>query len=168
MPLRSHPALYHPAGASSTAGGSLYKPALALYTPVGALTNVQESPKELWLTLAADILFDFDKSTIRADAREALDRVAEITRSKSQGVVRIEGFTDAKGMTDYNLRLSNARAESVKNWLAGQPGLHGVGLSARGFGATRFAAPNAKPDGSDDPVGRQKNRRVEIIIQKRD
>jgi outer membrane protein OmpA-like peptidoglycan-associated protein len=166
----THPvgALTHPVGALTTSGVELSEPGVVLYTPVGALTNVQESPKELRLTLAADILFDFDKSTIRSDARAALDRVAGIIRSKSQGVVRIEGFTDAKGMTDYNLRLSIARAESVRNWLAGPGGLHGAGFSARGFGATRFAAPNAKPDGSDDPAGRQKNRRVEIIVQKRD
>jgi len=180
-------ALYHPVGPLTTpvkgsAGGSLsgdgislytpqgslYTPGGALYTPVGALTNVQESPKELRLTLAADILFDFDKSTIRADSRAALDRVAEIIRSKSQGVVRIEGFTDSKGGRDYNVRLSKARAESVQSWLVEREGLHDRGFSTQGFGATRFAAPNTKLDGSDDPAGRQKNRRVEIIVQKRD
>jgi outer membrane protein OmpA-like peptidoglycan-associated protein len=177
--------LYHPAGPlvtpsegtngrdSSGGGislytpqGSLYRAGVSLYTPVGALTNVQESPKELRLTLAADILFDFDKSAIRSDARPALDRVAEIIRSKSQGVVKIEGFTDSKGAADYNLRLSNARAESVKNWIVEQEGLHGAGFATQGFGSTRFVAPNTKQDGSDDPAGRQKNRRVEIIIQK--
>ena len=173
-------ALYHPAGPLATPvkgneavslytpQGSLYTPGGSLYTPVGALTNVQESPQELRLTLAADILFDFDKSTIRADAQAALDRVAEIIRSKSQGVVRIEGFTDSKGEPDYNLRLSKARAESVQNWLADREGLHGTGFTTQGFGATRFAASNTKPDGSDDPAGRQKNRRVEIIIRKRE
>ena len=161
-------ALYHPAGPLATPGGSLYETGISLYTPVGALTNVQESPKELRLTLAADILFGFDNSTIRPDAKAALDRVAEIIRSKSRGGVRIEGFTDSKGAADYNLRLSNARAESVENWLVVQEGLHGAGFATRGFGATRFTAPNTKPDGSDDSAGRQKNRRVEIIIQKQD
>jgi outer membrane protein OmpA-like peptidoglycan-associated protein len=173
-------ALYHPAGPLATPvkgneavslytpQGSLYTPGASLYTPVGALTNVQESPQELRLTLAADILFDFDKSTIRADAQAALDRVAEIIRSKSQGVVTIEGFTDSKGAPDYNLRLSRARAEAVQNWLTDREGLHGAGFTTRGFGATRFAAPNAMPDGSDDPAGRRKNRRVEIIIRKRE
>jgi outer membrane protein OmpA-like peptidoglycan-associated protein len=172
--------LYHPGGplvtpsggsdgggvSLSTPQGSLSKSGVSLYKTGGALTNVQESPKELRLTLAADILFDFDKSTIRPDAKAALDRVAEIIRSKSVGVVRIEGFTDSKGAADYNLRLSNARAESVKNWMIEQEGQHGVEFTTRGFGATRFVAPNTKPGGSDDPAGRQKNRRVEIIIQK--
>ena len=73
--------LYHPAGSLYEPGTSLYEPGVALYTPVGALTQVRETPKELRLTLAADILFDFDKSTIRPDALAALDRVAEIIRS---------------------------------------------------------------------------------------
>lgn len=160
-------ALYHPGGALTKPGGSLYEPGGSLYTPVGALTNVQETPKELRLTLAADILFDFDRSTIRADAKAALDRVAEIIRSKSQGTVRIEGFTDSKGAADYNLRLSNARAESVAHWMVEQERLSGGEFTTHGLGATRFVAPNTKPDGGDDPTGRQKNRRVEIIIQKK-
>ncbi len=179
--------LYHPAGplvtpsggskaedspsegiSLSTPQGSLYQPRASLYTPVGALTNVREGPKELRLTLAADILFDFDKSTIRPDCKTALDRVAEIIRSKSAGVVSIEGFTDSKGAADYNLRLSNARAESVKNWMIEREGLRGAEFTTRGFGATRFVAPNTKPDGGDDPAGRQKNRRVEIVVQKQE
>jgi outer membrane protein OmpA-like peptidoglycan-associated protein len=160
--------LYHQAGPLATPQGSLSQPGASLYRPTGALTNVEESPKELRLTLAADVLFDFDKATIRPDAKAALDRVAEIIRSKSRGVVRIDGFTDSKGAPDYNLRLSSARAESVNKWMIDREGLKGAGFTTHGFGATRFAAPNAKPDGRDDPAGRQKNRRVEIVIQKQD
>jgi outer membrane protein OmpA-like peptidoglycan-associated protein len=179
--------LYHPAGSLVTPGGggsaggqpgggislatpqgSLYKPGASLYEPVGALTKVQEGPQELRLTLAADILFDFDKATIRPDAQVALDRVAQIIRAKSRGAIRIEGFTDSRGPADYNLRLSKSRAESVMNWMTEREGLHGAGFTTRGFGSTRFAAPNTRTDGSDDPAGRQKNRRVEIIIQKQD
>jgi len=150
----------------STSGVKLSESGVVLYTPVGALTSVQDSPGELRLTLAADILFDFDQATIRRDATAALDRVAQIIREKSRGAVRIEGFTDSKGTPDYNMRLSDARAASVQNWLTAQKGLQGAVFTTRGFGATRFAANNTKPDGSDDPAGRQKNRRVEIIIRK--
>jgi outer membrane protein OmpA-like peptidoglycan-associated protein len=168
--------LYHPGGELSKEGGtslsgpqsSLYQTGASLYKTGGALTQVQESPKELRLTLAADVLFDYDKSAIRPDAKEALDRVADIIRSKSRGVVKIEGFTDSKGEAGYNLRLSKARADSVENWMIEREGLPGGGFTTQGFGATRFVAPNAKPDGSDDPAGRQKNRRVEILIQKQD
>ena len=141
---------------------------VSLYQPVGALTGVHEGKKELRLTLSADVLFDFDKSTIRPDSKAALDRVAEIIRSKSRGEVKIEGFTDSKGAADYNLRLSMARAESVKNWMVQREGLNGAGFTTAGAGSTRFAAPNTKPDGSDDPAGRQQNRRVEVIIRKGD
>jgi outer membrane protein OmpA-like peptidoglycan-associated protein len=141
---------------------------VSLYQPVGALTAVHEGKNELRLTLSADILFDFDKSTIRPDSKAALDRVAEIIRSKSRGEVKIEGFTDSKGAADYNLRLSMARAQSVMNWLIEREGLRSVRFATEGAGSTRFTAPNTKPDGSDDPAGRQKNRRVEVIIRKGD
>jgi outer membrane protein OmpA-like peptidoglycan-associated protein len=134
---------------------------------MGALTSVLATPKELRLTLASDILFDFGRATIRPDARPALDRVTEIIRQHRGAGISIEGFTDSIGTAESNLRLSNARAESVKQWLIEVEKPAGAGLAARGFGATRFAAPNTKPDGSDDPGGRQKNRRVEIVIQRR-
>jgi outer membrane protein OmpA-like peptidoglycan-associated protein len=140
---------------------------VSLYQPVGALTSVQQSAKELRLTLASDILFDFGRATIRPDAKPALDRVAEIIRQNRGAAVEIEGFTDSIGSADANVRLSNARADSVKHWLIEINKLAGAGFVSRGFGATRFAAANTKPDGSDDPAGRQKNRRVEIVVQKR-
>jgi outer membrane protein OmpA-like peptidoglycan-associated protein len=80
-------------------------------------------------------------------------------------VVRIEGYTDGKGSDSYNQKLSLRRAESVKKWLETH-GLAGIRFSAAGFGAKNPVAPNTKPDGSDDPEGRQKNRRVEIVIRK--
>ena len=63
--------------------------------------------------------------------------------------------------------MSKARAESVTHWLIERERLPGGELETSGFGATRFVAPNTNPDGGDDPGGRQKNRRVEIIIQKK-
>jgi outer membrane protein OmpA-like peptidoglycan-associated protein len=167
--------LVHPGGTLTAPQTSLTGPPVALtggtpvslYQPVGALTSVQETPKELRLTLASDILFDFGRATIRSDARPALDRVTKIIRQNSGARISIEGFTDSIGTADSNLHLSNARAESVKHWLIDVAKLAGAELGARGFGATRFAAPNTKPDGSDDPGGRQKNRRVEIVIQRR-
>jgi outer membrane protein OmpA-like peptidoglycan-associated protein len=66
----------------------------------------------------------------------------------------------------YNQKLSERRAASVKQWLTEKEGLDTVKLSTQGFGAKRPVAPNIKPDGSDDPEGRQKNRRVEIVLAK--
>jgi len=62
--------------------------------------------------------------------------------------------------------LSDRRAAAVKTWLATTGGLAKTTFSTKGFGAKQPVAPNTKPDGSDDPDGRQKNRRVEIIIAK--
>jgi outer membrane protein OmpA-like peptidoglycan-associated protein len=144
---------------------SLYDPGITLYHPGQPLT-VQESPKELRLLLAADILFDFDKSTIRPDAAKALHQVATIIRAKTKGVVRVEGYTDSKGLASYNARLSEQRAESVKAWLVSKEALDAATLATGGFGSANPVVPNTKPDGSDDPAGRQRNRRVEIVISK--
>jgi len=79
--------------------------------------------------------------------------------------VLIEGHTDAKGSASYNQKLSEHRAESVKTWLVGK-GISEQIIWTRGWGAAKPVAPNSKPNGADDPEGRQKNRRVEITIKK--
>ncbi len=128
--------------------------------------NVKETATEICIELAADVLFDFDKSTIKPEAASALHNVAEIINDKGKGrSVRIEGHTDGKGSDAYNQRLSEQRAGSVKQWLAQKEGIR-VNMTTQGFGAHRPVAPNTKPDGSDDPEGRQKNRRVEIVLGK--
>jgi outer membrane protein OmpA-like peptidoglycan-associated protein len=92
-----------------------------------------------------------------------LRQAADVVRKGARGVVRIEGHTDGKGAAAYNQKLSERRAAAVQKWLAEREGLR-VKFATRGFGATKPVAPNAKPDGSDDPDGRQKNRRVEIVF----
>ena len=62
-------------------------------------------------------------------------------------------------------RLSERRADSVKTWLIGKGGIPGGAIEARGFGKSKPIASNTRPDGSDNPEGRAKNRRVEIVIQ---
>ena len=127
---------------------------------------VTETEKEIRLALAADVLFDFDSATIRPDAAAALEQAAEVIRKRSRGVVRVEGHTDSKGTGSYNKRLSEKRAVSVKNWLASNAGLGSQKFHIIAFGESRPVAPNTTPDGQDDPVGRQRNRRVELLIAK--
>ena len=128
--------------------------------------NVKETATEIRIELAADVLFDFDKADIRQDAASALHQVADIIHDKGRGrAVRIEGHTDAKGSEAYNQKLSDRRAQSVQQWLAQKEGLKGR-MATQGLGAKKPVAPNNKPDGSDDPEGRQKNRRVEIVLAK--
>ena len=107
-----------------------------------------------------------DKADLLPKAEETLTRAADFVKQRSKGgVIRIEGHTDAKGSASYNKKLSLSRAGSVKKWLEAH-GLSGLRFSSEGFGAEKPVAPNTKPDGSDDPAGRQKNRRVEIVIKK--
>jgi len=129
--------------------------------------RIRESDLEVRIELAADVLFDFDKADIRPSAEKTLRQAAEIIRARAAGTVRVEGHTDSKGADAYNQRLSEQRANAVRAWLVNKGGLSGLTFATRGFGAKQPVAPNTKSDGSDDPDGRQRNRRVEIVIQKK-
>jgi photosystem I P700 chlorophyll a apoprotein A2 len=80
--------------------------------------------------------------------------------------VVIQGFTDALGNDAYNQRLSERRAAAVKTWFATRGGLASMSFTTTGFGARNPVAPNRNPDGSDNPDGRQLNRRVTLIIRR--
>ena len=112
------------------------------------------------------MLFDFDRSELLPKAEDTLTKAAAFVRERNKGgIIRIEGYTDAKGSASYNRKLSLARAQSVRKWFEGH-GLTDMKFSSAGFGAEKPVASNTKPDGSDDPAGRQKNRRVELAIRK--
>lgn len=122
--------------------------------------------REIRLELAADVLFDFNKYDIRPIAIPTLQKVADVIKGYPKSLVRIEGHTDSVGSDEYNLKLSDERAGSVKIWLQKSGGIEGQRMSTKGWGESKPVAPNIKKDGSDDPEGRQKNRRVEIVITK--
>ena len=128
--------------------------------------KVKETETDVRIELAADVLFDFDRATLLPKAEATLTKAADFIRERAAGTVRIEGHTDAKGDDAYNQRLSERRADSVRQWLVRQR-LGSLKFSSKGFGETQPVAANAKPDGADDPDGRQKNRRVEIVISKK-
>ena len=127
--------------------------------------DIKESETEIKISLQGEILFDFDKSNLRPAAESTLAQVAKMIGSYSKARVLIEGYTDAKGSDSYNARLSDRRAVSVKNWFT-KHGVAANSMQTHGWGAAKPVAPNTHPDGSDDPDGRQKNRRVEITIKK--
>jgi outer membrane protein OmpA-like peptidoglycan-associated protein len=89
-----------------------------------------------------------------------------VLKANPNAKVAIEGHTDGRGADDYNQKLSEARAASVKQWLVANAQANGANFAIRGWGKTKPVAPNAKPDGADDPEGRAKNRRVEIVVRK--
>jgi outer membrane protein OmpA-like peptidoglycan-associated protein len=126
--------------------------------------QVKETETEIHVELAADVLFEFDKADLRPAAEETLEKAGEYIR-RSKSAVRVEGHTDAKGSDSYNERLSKRRAESVRTWFR-KNGFADRSFVVKGWGAEKPVAPNTTPDGKDDPEGRQKNRRVEIVIRK--
>lgn len=128
--------------------------------------RVTETATETRVDMASDILFDFDRAELRPEAEVALRELSELIRSRARGTVRIEGHTDSKGSDAYNQRLSESRAQTVEIWLLRNAALPGVDYETRGFGSSRPVAPNTRSDGGDSPEGRQKNRRVEVVIER--
>ncbi len=128
--------------------------------------EVKEIGNEVRIDLNADVLFDFDKADILLKAADTLAKAAAIVKERAKGNVQINGYTDSKGDDAYNMKLSERRANSVRDWFRVKGGLASFQFSTKGFGAKQPVAPNNKPDGSDDPEGRQKNRRVSIVLKK--
>ena len=120
--------------------------------------------QQLTIDLAADVLFDFDKYTLLPKANDTLRKVGQVAATYPSSPMLIEGHTDGKGAHPYNMKLSENRADAVKNWLVANASIAGSRITTQGWGETKPVAPNKKSDGSDDPEGRQKNRRVEIVM----
>jgi outer membrane protein OmpA-like peptidoglycan-associated protein len=113
--------------------------------------------------VGADALFEFDKATLTPDAEETLTVLVPMLTKAGKHPATVEGHTDSKGADDYNQTLSEKRARTVKDWLVAHGAL-AAETRVQGWGERRPVAPNAKPDGSDDPAGRQKNRRVAVVL----
>ncbi len=129
--------------------------------PAAALEVIQSTCEER-LRIGSDFLFDFDRAELRPEAAPTLDEIARRLAAAKQAVM-IEGHTDGKGTDGYNQTLSERRANAVRVTLATR-GLAIERMGIRGYGKGRPVAPNEKADGSDDPDGRQKNRRVEVVL----
>jgi outer membrane protein OmpA-like peptidoglycan-associated protein len=126
--------------------------------------NAEVRGREVRIAMSADVLFDFDKADLRKEAAPELEKVAAVLKEYPNATARIEGHTDGKGEAAYNQKLSERRAETVRKWFA-QEGVK-TKMSSKGWGKTKPVAPNVKPDGKDDVEGRQKNRRVEIVLER--
>jgi OmpA-OmpF porin, OOP family len=105
------------------------------------------------------ILFDFDKAEIKPESKAQLDQMAALMKANPSLKVYIVGHTDNQGTIEYNLSLSQRRAEAITRALATQYGIPAARMAARGLGPF---APVASNDTED---GRAKNRRVEIVKQ---
>lgn len=116
------------------------------------------------LTLPDSILFDFGSAELRPDSVQALTLIAEVLEFYADAEIVVVGHTDSVGSASANQRLSEQRAQSVVDALVGDHGVSPDRLTAEGRGADEPVAENTNPDGSDNPEGRQLNRRVEIVV----
>jgi len=148
--------------------GPIQKPTGPWQTPgaiqkAGAIQTVQKGC-ERRLIVAGDALFDFNKSTLTTGAAQSLAVLGPKIGDGGRHAEAVEGHTDSIGGVAYNLALSQARARSVRDWLAAHNFVP-PSLPIKGYGASRPVAPNTKPDGTDNPQGRALNRRVEVVIK---
>ena len=112
-----------------------------------------------------NIFFDFDKATLRNISNVELNKLFKLLTKNPGMVVEISGHTDSKGSEEYNIKLSEERAQSVVNYLIGK-GINKNQMVAKGYGKSEPAANNINADGSDNPENRQLNRRAELKIIK--
>ncbi len=109
------------------------------------------------------IFFDYGKYELRRESEIELQRLAQLMQKNSGLMVEIVGHTDALGSDKFNQKLSENRAKAAIDYLVTQ-GIDPARFVAKGMGKREFIAINKNPDGSDNPEGRQLNRRVEIKL----
>lgn len=114
------------------------------------------------ITLQDGVLFDFGKYDLRPEAKATLAKLATVLNQAKVPAAQINGHTDSIGDDAFNQDLSEKRASAVATQLKAD----GVSanLETHGYGKTQPVADNTNADGSDNPAGRQANRRVEIYI----
>ena len=120
------------------------------------ILETRDTPRGLVVNMG-DVLFDFGKYDLRSEAREKLARLSGIVLGHPGLNLAVEGYTDNVGTDEINMTLSQKRAETVRSYLLEQ-GLADANVTAQGFGKSSPVADNSTP------AGRQKNRRVEIVV----
>ncbi|SFN73236.1 WD40-like Beta Propeller Repeat [Chitinophaga sp. YR627] len=110
-----------------------------------------------------DIYYDFDKATLRPQSLIVLDTVVSIMQDNPNIIIEMSAHTDSKGKDEYNMKLSQRRAQSCVDYLISK-GISSDRMIAKGYGETRPIAPNTLPNGKDNPEGRQLNRRTEFKV----
>ena len=134
------------------------KPITRMETPEERAERTVRVTKEINL-YAKTILFDVNKSVVKAQAEFILDNIAKIMNENDDFNFIIEGHTDNTGVAEHNLQLSQERADAIKAYLI-RKGVKSKRLEAKGYGQTRPIESN------DTERGREINRRVEINVAK--
>lgn len=132
-------------------------------TPAGITVDPKGCPAEAAKRFCdkpavIEVSFDANKSDLKARYHEELDKVGAFMKDFPNSKGTIEGHTDADGSKEANIKLSQARAESVRNYIATKFGIEGSRLSAKGIGASKPVASNKTSS------GKAKNRRIEAVF----
>jgi outer membrane protein OmpA-like peptidoglycan-associated protein len=112
-----------------------------------------------------NVFFDFDKYSLRPESFVELDRVVSFLNEYPNIEIEMSAHTDSKGSDEYNYTLSDNRAKSVREYILSK-GIEAKRIISQGYGETKPVAGNTNADGTDNPDGRQLNRRVEFKILK--
>lgn len=152
-----------PGGAVPTGNGVAGKlPGFAQLAPTFKPSgpNLSNLPEPVLLRLPSDVLFDFDSATLKPDADTLLSQAVAMITKYPEADVHIDGYSDSIGKADYNLTLSDQRAQAVLGWLQARISQPTYKFHSQGHGSANYIV---SPQGSIDQ--QQPNRRVEILIQ---
>lgn len=126
---------------------------------VSIRTRAHERPR---IDVPNEVLFAFDSAELTEAAEPQLDYLAGLLARRQSYRVDVEGHTDSLGEPAYNRALSQRRAAAVRRWFTAADVEGAEDFQIHGLGASDPIAPNTRPDGSDDPEGRARNRRVTL------
>src|SRR5438477_248798 len=112
------------------------------------------------LRLPDDQIFEYDSDVLQSSAIGQLQKLGTLIQRNSKATFSVEGYTDSFGTSEYNLDLSQRRADSVKRYLVEVMQINPAQIQTRGFGATKF---RSSPNGSIEE--QSPNRRVEIVVR---
>ncbi|WGF89680.1 OmpA family protein [Marinivivus vitaminiproducens] len=128
---------------------------------------VRDDADHIRIVISGEALFQADGQTIRREADPLLRDVSRVLLGVRQGPIVIEGHADSAGSDADVYETSLRRAEAILGWLGAKTALNTARLQVVGRADDAPLAQEVTPDGQDDPAGRQRNRRVEIVLAKR-
>jgi outer membrane protein OmpA-like peptidoglycan-associated protein len=128
--------------------------------------EVKETERGVEILFPEVLLFDYNSDRLKSEAKTKMHKIAAVVNEPKveSRTIAVEGHADAIGSDAYNMDLSQRRSQSVGRALVFS-GVRKERLAVKGMGESKPIAPNTNPDGSDNPEGRARNRRVEVIIE---
>jgi outer membrane protein OmpA-like peptidoglycan-associated protein len=169
LDLRWAPAGDGPSPRITTEGRQVRVEQVAASAPAARSTTGiarRETPRGVALNLSGDVLFPFGADRLRPEAAAGLQEVADLIRDLRPRSIVIVGHTDSVGDEAANRDLSLRRRRAVQRWLEERSGGAMPAVVVEGRGESEPVAPNAGPDGRDNPDGRALNRRVEFVLER--